>query len=121
MDGKQLAEVRVSNAMPIVSSADSRIVFDTVAPQMAHRVLQIAMERLNAPDAETQDSGIKIVGTFRKQLFSEKPAVSVNVQAKVGMISDDARSIIDSRLGRGREVVAQDSSSPHKDSECPSS
>lgn len=107
MERKGLAEVSTGNAMPIVSGADSRIVFDTVAPQLAHRVMQIAMDRLNAQDVETQDSGIKIIGTFRKQLFSEKPAVSVNIQAKTGMISDEARELIDSRLGRRREVVAE--------------
>ena len=116
--------VSTANALPVASKDEARIMFETKAPALAHRLLQIAEERLwvNRPNVadmlpedavkleesyrDIQDSGIEILSKFKRQLFTEKPTVSVNLHQKVGGISEDAQARIAKQLNPSREVVA---------------
>lgn len=97
----------MDNTLPIVSEADAAVVFNKAAPLLAKSVVDIAMRRLAMGDTESEDSGLEIVSKFKKQLFSERPSVSVALQGKMGVISEDAQARLNNQLGRGREVVAE--------------
>jgi hypothetical protein len=117
--------VSIGNTLPLQSKDEAKVIFEVAAPRLAHRLMQLAEQRLMAEpiiqedmspeqelDArkyarEEQDSGIEILSTFKKQLFTEKPTVSMNIHAKTGFISEDAKTALDHKLGRSREVVAQ--------------
>lgn len=107
MDRNGLTEVHVESAMPVASQADSRIVFESHAPMLANRLMEIASQRLSSNDAEIQDSGIDIVTKFRKNLFSEKPVVTAHIQAKMGEVSHDAKSRLLGAIRGKSEVVAE--------------
>lgn len=127
---KTTPQYSVANATPVESKEDAQIVFSQAAPRLAHRLLEIAEKRLNFAAAQipstgdpkqdamnhevameletaTQDSGIEILNKFKKQLFSERPTMHVNVNAKVGGISEEAKAILDRKRGESREVVVE--------------